>query len=48
MTAFAISLEEEIASHCTDGLVVDSRLRWRRMYSGIERAIVAYQSRRGG
>jgi phosphatidylserine/phosphatidylglycerophosphate/cardiolipin synthase-like enzyme len=47
-TAFAIALEEEIASHCTDGLIVDSRLRWRRMYSGLERAIVAYQSRRGG
>jgi phosphatidylserine/phosphatidylglycerophosphate/cardiolipin synthase-like enzyme len=45
---FAIALEDEIASHCVDGLVVDSRLRWRRMYSGLERAIVAYQSRRGG
>jgi len=45
---FAVALEDEIASHCVDGLVVDSRLRWRRMYSGLERAIVAYQSRRGG
>ncbi len=45
---FAVGLEQEIESHCTDGLVVDSRLRWRRMYSGLERAIVAYQSRRGG
>jgi cardiolipin synthase len=45
---FAVALEQEIDSHCTDGLVVDSRLRWRRMYSGLERAIVAYQSRRGG
>ncbi|HEY6038694.1 MAG TPA: phosphatidylserine/phosphatidylglycerophosphate/cardiolipin synthase family protein, partial [Kofleriaceae bacterium] len=45
---FAVALEQEIDSHCVDGLVVDSRLRWRRMYSGLERAIVAYQSRRGG
>ncbi|MEO8842452.1 MAG: phosphatidylserine/phosphatidylglycerophosphate/cardiolipin synthase family protein [Kofleriaceae bacterium] len=45
---FAVAVEQEIESHCTDGLVVDSRLRWRRMYSGLERAIVAYQSRRGG
>ncbi len=45
---FAVALEDEIESHCTDGLIVDSRLRWRRMYSGLERAIVAYQSRRGG
>ena len=45
---FAVALETEIESHCGDGLIVDSRLRWRRMYSGLERAIVAYQSRRGG
>lgn len=45
---FAIALEAEIESHCGDGMIVDSRLRWRRMYSGLERAIVAYQSRRGG
>jgi cardiolipin synthase len=45
---FALALEAEIGSHCGDGLIVDSRLRWRRMYSGLERAIVAYQSRRGG
>ena len=45
---FAVALEAEIESHCGDGLIVDSRLRWRRMYSGLERAIVAYQSRRGG
>ncbi len=45
---FAVALEDEIESHCGDGLIVDSRLRWRRMYSGLERAIVAYQSRRGG
>jgi hypothetical protein len=29
-------------------MIVDSRLRWRRLYSGLERAIVSYQSRRGG
>ena len=45
---FAQALEAEIARHCNDGVVADQRLRWRRMYSGLEAAIVAYQSRRGG
>jgi cardiolipin synthase len=46
---FAQALEEEIASHCDDGgRIADSRLTWRRMYSRVEAAIVAYQSRRGG
>jgi phosphatidylserine/phosphatidylglycerophosphate/cardiolipin synthase-like enzyme len=46
--AFARALEEEIEVHCEDGFVVDSKLRWRRAFSGLERAIVAYQARRGG
>jgi cardiolipin synthase len=46
--AFACALEEEIDSHCEEGVVVDSKLRWKRTFSGLERAIVAYQSRRGG
>jgi cardiolipin synthase len=45
---FARALEEEIESHCEDGRVADSRLSYRKMYSGLERAIIAYQSRRGG
>jgi cardiolipin synthase len=45
---FAQELEAEIARHCDDGVVVDQRLGYRKMFSGIERAIVAYQARRGG
>jgi cardiolipin synthase A/B len=45
---FARALETEIASHCETGQIVEERLRWRKMYSGLERAIIAYQSRRGG
>jgi cardiolipin synthase A/B len=47
-TEFALSLESEIASHCEDGRIADTRLSYRRMYSVTERAIMAYQSRRGG
>jgi phosphatidylserine/phosphatidylglycerophosphate/cardiolipin synthase-like enzyme len=46
--AFARALEAEIESHCEDSRVAESRLPYRRMVSGLERAIVAYQSRRGG
>ena len=45
---FARALEAEIDSHCSDGRVADSRLSYRKMYSGLERAIMSYQSRRGG
>jgi cardiolipin synthase len=45
---FARALEDEIEMHCEEGFVVDSKLRWRRAFSGLERAIVAYQARRGG
>src|SRR5262245_10455746 len=45
---FARDLEAEIATHCEDGRVADSRLTYRKMFSGLERAIIAYQSRRGG
>lgn len=47
-TEFALALEAEIASHCEDGRIADSRLSYRKMYSVTERAIMAYQSRRGG
>jgi len=46
--SFALALEAEISSHCDGGQVADQRLRYRRMFSGVERAIIAYQSRRGG
>jgi cardiolipin synthase len=46
--AFALELEAEIERHCEEGWEVDNRVGYRRMYSGIEAAIVAYQSRRGG
>ena len=45
---FACELEAEIARHCEAGRIVDARLTYRKMYSGVERAIIAYQSRRGG
>ncbi len=45
---FARAIEDEIARHCVDGRVADSRLSYRKMYSGLEAAIIAYQSRRGG
>ena len=45
---FATALEAEIARHCEGGEVAEARLRYRRIYSGMERAIIAYQSRRGG
>jgi cardiolipin synthase len=46
--SFAHALEDEIADHCAEGRVADSRLSYRRVYSVTERAIIAYQSRRGG
>ncbi len=45
---FARALEAEIERHCEDAKIAEQRLRYRRMYSGFERAIIAYQSRRGG
>jgi cardiolipin synthase A/B len=46
--SFARALEAEIDSHCADGRIVDQKLTWKRAFSGLEAAIVAYQSRRGG
>jgi len=45
---FARAVEAEIESHCEDSRLVESRLSYRKMVSGLERAIMAYQSRRGG
>jgi phosphatidylserine/phosphatidylglycerophosphate/cardiolipin synthase-like enzyme len=47
--SFARELEEEMTRHCNEGgAIIGQRLVYRKMFSGIERAIVAYQSRRGG
>lgn len=46
--SFATAIEAEIEQHCANGFIADSRLTYRKLYSGLERAIIAYQSRRGG
>lgn len=45
---FARAIEAEIDAHCDDARTADSRLSYRKMFSGLERAIMSYQSRRGG
>lgn len=45
---FARELEAEIEAHCEDGKVAGGRIAYRKMFSGLEKAVVAYQSRRGG
>lgn len=46
---FARELEAEIAAHCEEaGQPIGRRPSYRKVFSGIERAIVAYQSRKGG
>ena len=39
---------DEIAGHCEHSRLAESRVSYSRMVSGLERAIMAYQSRRGG
>ena len=46
--SFARAIEAEIEDHCANGRIADSRLTYRKLYSGLERAIIAYQSRKGG
>ncbi len=46
--SFAAELEAEIEAHCEGGKVAGGRIAYRKMFSGIEKAVVAYQSRRGG
>lgn len=45
---FAQRLEEVALAHCTEGRVVSERVGYRRFASQVERAVVAYQSRKGG
>lgn len=46
--AFAADLRHVIDIHCREGEVAQHRLWYRRFYSQVERAIVAYQARKGG
>lgn len=46
--AFAQSVEQAISDHCAAGELADQRVDYRRLYFHIERAIVAYQGRKGG
>lgn len=46
--AFARDLEAAVDVHCLEGQVVEGRIGYRKLHSSIERAIVAYQSRKGG
>ena len=45
---FARELEAEIERHCEEGKLAGGRISYKKMFSGIEKAVVAYQSRRGG
>lgn len=45
---FARAMEDEIARHCLEGRIVEQRVGYRRMYTHLERAIMLYQSRKGG
>lgn len=45
---FARELEAAIHSHCEEGEQVGPRVRYRRLHFQVERAIVAYQGRKGG
>jgi phosphatidylserine/phosphatidylglycerophosphate/cardiolipin synthase-like enzyme len=45
---FARSLEAEIARHASEGVVVDHKVSSRPLRTGIEKMLVAYQSRKGG
>ncbi|HEU4615425.1 MAG TPA: phosphatidylserine/phosphatidylglycerophosphate/cardiolipin synthase family protein [Kofleriaceae bacterium] len=44
----ARAIEAEIADHCREGRVVEKRVGYRRIYHTVEKAIMAYQSRKGG
>ncbi len=45
---FARKLESVVAQHAEEGQLAQQRVGYRRIYSQVERAIVAYQSRKGG
>jgi cardiolipin synthase len=45
---FARSVEEAIDAHCAEGELANRRVGYRKIYFHVERAIVAYQGRKGG
>jgi cardiolipin synthase len=45
---FARAIEHEIAQHCLEGRVVEQRVGYNRIYTQVEKAIMAYQARKGG
>ena len=45
---FALALEAEISRHAAEGVIVDDKVGYRRFRSGVEKMLVAYQSRKGG
>lgn len=45
---FAVAIEAEVARHAEEGRVVEQRVGYRRFYTQVEKAIMAYQSRKGG
>lgn len=44
----ATALQHVVDDHCLEGEEVEGRIGYRRLHSGVERVIVAYQSRKGG
>jgi phosphatidylserine/phosphatidylglycerophosphate/cardiolipin synthase-like enzyme len=45
---FARAIEDEIAQHCLEGRVVEQRVGYNRIYTQVEKVIMAYQARKGG
>ena len=45
---FAVALEAEIARHAAEGVVVDDKVRYKPLRSGIEKIVMGYQARKGG
>jgi cardiolipin synthase A/B len=44
---FARAIEAEVARHCEEGRVVEQRVGYRKFYTQVEKAVMAYQSRKG-
>jgi cardiolipin synthase len=45
---FAQALEAEIARHASEGVVVDDKVAYKPLRSGIEKIVMGYQARKGG
>jgi phosphatidylserine/phosphatidylglycerophosphate/cardiolipin synthase-like enzyme len=46
--AFARRIEAAVRAQCEGGIVADRRVPYRKFHFQVERAIVAYQARKGG